>query len=186
MKKILLAGLIGFVPILLTAQAIALNATTKNNEPVASATFKNAGSGSSGSSAATAKAIRKSARENRQFSHTTKVFNRDFENASGVTWTSTKSEFIASFTKDNVHTIAWYGKSGSLLYSMLSYGADKLPKREQRIIGDEYEDYKITSVDEVHENDIVVYVVHLENASDIKLVTVCDGATNVYREYKKS
>ena len=152
---------------------------------MASAPTNTAISGTSDNNSESAKALRKTAKENRQFSHTTKAFSHDFENAAGVKWTSTKSEFIASFTTGDIHTIAWYGKSGCLKYCMLTYGANKLPKREQRIIGEEYEGYNITSVDEVHQNDIVVYVVHLENASDIKLVTVCDGATNVYHEYKK-
>ena len=176
MKKLLIASLIGLLPTLLNAQHVAINNKIKSPaEPAATATSANV----------SAKELRRAEREKLQFAKTTKAFSRDFKNASDVQWSASKSQYTASFSKDNVKTIAWYTKGGNLTYKMFTYGAEKLPAREQDVIAAEYDDYKITLVNEVHQNDIVVYVVHLENDRNIKLITVCDGITNIYREYRK-
>jgi hypothetical protein len=176
MKKLLIASLIGLLPTLLNAQQIA-----KNNKIKSPAELTATTNGTNVS----AKELRKAEREKFLFAKTTKAFNRDFKNASDVQWSASKSQYTASFTKDNVKTVAWYTKGGNLTYTMHTYNAEKLPSREQDVIASEYDDYKIKLVNEVHQNDIVVYVVHLENDRNIKLVTVCDGYTNIYREYRK-
>ena len=186
MKKVFITGLIGLFPFLLIAQQVALNNKTTGKAPAPVATITNvASSETTNNTAKSAKAVRKEARETRHFEKTTKAFSQDFANASDVQWTTGKNEYVASFTKDGAQNRVWFSKGGSILYSMLTYGADKLPSREQNIIHNEFKEYKITSVDEVHENNITVYLVHLENDRNIKLVTVCDGDTNIYQAYKK-
>lgn len=180
MKKMFFASLIGLTPFLLSAQDIALNTT---NLPLTPGTTLAASEPANPTKAT--KTARREARETRQFSRAAKFFNHDFQNASDVTWSTQKDAFVASFTKAGNRSIAMYGKDGRLLYSMVSYSADQLPAAEQSIIHDAYDGYKMTWVNEVHQNDIVVYVVHLENDRNIKLVTVCNGNTNIYREYQK-
>jgi hypothetical protein len=176
MKKLFIASLIGLLPTVLMAQQVAIN----NKRPELPAAVASAAG-----TTKTAKEMRRAERETRQLARTTKAFDRDFANASNVQWSSGSNGRTASFTKDNVRTIAWYSKGGNLQYTMLTYGADKLPAAEQQVIESEYGNYDITLVNEVHQNDITVYVVHLENKRNIKLVTVCNGATNIYREYSK-
>lgn len=184
MKKIIITGLIGLLPALLMAQPVALN-----NKGTAKPNFTSAGSiaatNATGNTAKSAKVLRKEARETRDFYKTIKAFNRDFNGITNVQWTTDKNQFVASFTKEGVRNNIWYSKGGNMLYSLLSYGPDKLPAREQQVVRNEYRDFKITSVDEVHQNNITVYVVHLENDRNIKLITICDGAANEYRSYKK-
>ena len=177
MKKNLFAILIGLMPTLLMAQPLALN--NKTSLP------PNASVASTNNDANPAKATRRAARESKQFNKTTKAFSADFKNASDVQWTSDKINFVGTFTKVGTRNMVWYGKNGQLLYTMLTYSSDKLPKAERRIMEDEFGDYKITLVDEVHQGDTIVYVVHLENDHHIKLVTVCNGETNIYQDYKK-
>lgn len=181
MKKIFFAGLIGFAPFLISAQDVAL---ANVNLPLISGTTV-AASDPATSAAKTAKSLRREARETRQFGRATKLFSHSFKNASNVSWSSKKEGFIASFTDAGKRSVAWYGKDGSLLYSMASYSADQLPAAEQSVVSDAYAGYKMKWVDEVHQDNTVVYVVHLENDRNIKLVTVCDGNTNVYRDYRK-
>jgi hypothetical protein len=176
MKKLLIASLIGLLPTIMMAQDVAIN----NKLPELPATVT-----SSSTDAKTTKELRKAARETKQFARTTKLFARDFENASNVQWSSSNNGHTASFTKNDIKTIAWYSKGGKLQYTMLTYGADKLPAAEQEVIKSEYGDYDITLVNEVHQDDITVYVVHLENKHNFKQVTVCNGATNIYRAYRK-
>lgn len=68
---------------------------------------------------------------------------------------------------------------------MISYYEQTLPDDVKSIVKDHYEDYKIAKVNEVHQDNIVVYVVTIENDKNIKLVTVCEGELNIYQEYKK-
>lgn len=184
MKKILITGLIGLFPFLLIAQQVAMTNKDANKTRFATTGTLTSADGSK-NTAKSAKALRKEARETRHFDNITKAFNQNFKDVSDVQWTSGKNLFVASFTKEGTQNKIWYTKGGGILYSMLTYGPDKLPAREQQVIHDEYADYKMTSVDEVHQNNITVYVVHLENDHNIKLITVCDGETNVYSSYKK-
>jgi hypothetical protein len=182
MKKMLFLNLIALVPFLIYAQDIAF---TKNVTLPSTAASITTASDPTGSPVKTAKTVRREARESKQFDKAKELFSNDFENASNVNWSTGAKEFTASFTKDGMSHVAYYSKSGGLRYSMVSYGADKLPAEEQRIIRNAYDGYKITWVNEVHQNDITVYVVHLENDREIKLITVCDGATNIYQQFKK-
>src|SRR6476619_7618862 len=166
MKKNLFAILIGLMPTLLMAQPLALN--NKTSLP------PNASVASTNNDANPAKAARRAARESKQFNKTTKAFSADFKNASDVQWTSDKINFVGTFTKEGTRNMVWYGKNGQLLYTMLTYSSDKLPKAERRIMEDEF-----------LQGDTIVYVVHLENDHHIKLVTVCNGETNIYQDYKK-
>lgn len=176
MKKLFIASLIALLPTVMMAQQVAINDKKIELPAAVSATS---------SEAKTAKELRKAERESRQFARTTKAFAHDFANAPGVQWSSSNSGHTASFTKDNVKTIAWYSKGGNLQYTMHTYGPDKLPTAEVQTVQSEYRGYKITQVNEVHQDDITIYVVHLEDDRNIKLVTVCDGVTNIYREYRK-
>lgn len=176
MKTLLIASLIiGLLQNVVSAQQVAANKIKNPADLITKETSTNL----------TAKESRKTEREKAHFAKTTKAFDRDFANAGTVQWSSAKSGYTAMFTKDNVKTIAWYGKGGNLTHTMLSYGPEKLPAREQDVIASAYDGYKITYVNEVHQDNIVVYVVHLESDRNIKLVTVCDGVTNIYREYQK-
>lgn len=184
MKTFFLASLISLLPTLLMAQQTEMNDNVKSNAAVP---VLIAGAGASSDNAAkTAKELRRAEREKAQFAKTTKAFSRDFENASGVRWSTGKSQHTAMFTKDDIKTTAWYSKGGSLLYTMLSYNADKLPAFERNLIKKGFRGYQITHVKEVREADVVVYVVHLEDDESIKMVTIRDGIVDIYRDYQKS
>lgn len=181
MKKIVIISLIGFLPALLSAQDLALNKIAVPGSSDNSITAADPAT----TTVKTAKTARREARATKQFDRTSKLFNHDFKDATHVIWTSQKDGFVASFTTADARNVAWYAKDGSLLYSMRTYSADKLPDAEQKIIQNAYSGYKMKFVNEVHQNDVVVYVVSLENDRAIKLVTVCNGATSLYRSYKR-
>jgi hypothetical protein len=183
MKKILFLNFIALVPFLMNAQDLALNKNV-TLPGAATASITNA-TDAAGNPVKASKVARREARESKQFNKASKLFIKDFANASNVTWNKGANEFTATFTKDGMNHIAYYGKSGGLRSSMVSYGPEKLPADAQRVIRDTYDNYKITWVNEVHQNDITVYVVHLENDREIKLVTVCNGDTNIYQQYQK-
>lgn len=184
MKKIFFVSLIGLLPTLLMAQPADINENVKSKQALP---VMIAGSGASvANTVKTAKALRRAEREKMQFAKTTKAFSRDFAKASNVQWSSGKSQHTVMFTMDNIKTIAWYSKGGALLYTMLSYDADKLPSYERNVIKKEFRGFEITHVKEIHDGDAVVYLVHLQDNDSIKLVTIRDGITELFRDYLKN
>ena len=69
---------------------------------------------------------------------------------------------------------------------MVTYNGQRIPADVKAIVKGAYKGYTITWVNEIHQDDIVVYLVSLENEDSIKQVTVCNGEMNIYRAYKKA
>lgn len=132
------------------------------------------------------KEVKRAAREFKQFNRLSKNFEARFKGASNVIWDKHETGFNGFFTKDGLRNMVCYSKYGYLLNSMVTYYEDRLDKSIKRIIKDAYEDYKILLVNEVRQDGITVYVVTIENEKNIKLVTVCEGEINIYKEYKKA
>lgn len=181
MKTVLVARLISLLPTLATAQQRAANRPMQPKLYASVAGIE----APADNNAKTAKELRQAERETRQLARAAKAFSEDFKFASNLQGPSGKHEYVATFRKDAIKTTAWCNKGGLLLYTLLSYNGDRLPACEQEVLKKEFCDYKITQAEEVHEADVVVYLAHMENDRNIKLVTIRDGVTNIYRAYRK-
>lgn len=137
------------------------------------------------SSTSSAKEIKAAAKEFKQFNRLTQNFATDFKGASNVHWTKGKTRYAGQFTKDGLQHMVWYSKGGRLTTSMVTYGEDMLPEDVRLIVEDSYSNFNISSVNEIRQYDILVYLITLENAKHIKIVRVCDGELDVYREFRK-
>ena len=82
--------------------------------------------------------------------------------------------------------MAWYSNSGAQTYAMVSYDESLLRKDVKRIVNNAFEDYNILLVNEIHKDGIQIFVLTIENEKNIKLVTVCEGELNIYKQYKKA
>jgi hypothetical protein len=137
------------------------------------------------SSSKSAKEVKKAAREFRQFNKISNNFDRAYQGATNVSWKKEKSGYSCSFNYNGLQNLAFYNNGGSLHNSMVSYDEHRLDEDVKSIIKDAYRDYKIVVVNEVHQGNIVVYAVTIENDKNIKVVTVCEGELNIYEEYRK-
>jgi hypothetical protein len=100
-------------------------------------------------------------------------------------WYRATIGYEAEFTDGPVKAIYRYDKKGHWVYSILTYGEDRLPEDVRRLVKSNYYDFNIDWVKEVNEAQTTVYVAHMENAKSWKEVAVQDGEMRVLKEYSK-
>jgi hypothetical protein len=96
-------------------------------------------------------------------------------------WYKTSQGYIAEYAAGPVKARFVYNQKGDWIYSILTYGQKGLPEEVRKLVRSEYYDYEITWVKEVNEEDVVVYVVHLEDEASWKEVAVQDGEIRVLK-----
>lgn len=138
------------------------------------------------SSSGSMKEVKKAAREFKQFNRINKSFERNYKGASDVKWNKHETGYTGMFMKDGMRHMAWYNNGGAQTYAMITYYESNLSNEVKEIVNNAYKDYKILLVNEVHKDDIIIHVITIENEKNIKLVTVCEGQLNIYKEYRKS
>lgn len=119
--------------------------------------------------------------------HALKDFKGRFVNAKDEKWFSRKDGFIVYFTQDGFRDRVYYNKKGRWLYSLKYCDENKLPRDIRATVKSTYFDLAITVVEIVEIPGHLVYLVHMEDATDIKIIRVFpEGDMDVYQEFKKS
>ena len=103
-----------------------------------------------------------------------KDFNTRFNGANNAMWFSDKNGFTTYFVKDGFGDRVFYDKKGHWQYSLIFYSEDKLPRDVRAAVKSTYFDMAITLVEEVQTPDAKVYIVHLEDKANIKILKVND------------
>lgn len=94
-------------------------------------------------------------------------FNRQFENAQNVYWESGNNEYYAHFKTEDRYGLVAIGKKGQINSTVL-YGTEQhLPADEKRLVQSYYHDYAITATQQVTKNHIKLWIVTLQNSSQI-------------------
>jgi len=104
-----------------------------------------------------------------------KDFQIRFADANEAKWFSDQNGLVSYFVKDGFGDRAYYDKKGHWQYSLIFYGENKLPREVRAAVKSIYFDMNITLVEEVQTPGGKVYVVHLEDKSNIKILKVNDG-----------
>ena len=104
-----------------------------------------------------------------------KDFQVRFADASEAKWFSDQNGLVSYFVKDGFGDRAYYDKKGHWQYSLIFYNENKLPREVRAAVKSIYFDMNITLVEEVQTPGGKVYVVHLEDKSNIKILKVNDG-----------
>ena len=100
-------------------------------------------------------------------------------------WYKASAGYEAAYTEGPVKAFYWYDKKGHWVYSILTYGENKMPEDVRALVKSTWYDYDINWVKEVREAQNTVYVVHIENARNWKEVAVQDGETRMLKEFCK-
>ena len=116
----------------------------------------------------------------------TNDFNRTFKNAEDAKWSTEKGLIIVSFKKGELRSRSVYNQNGRRLYTILNYYEDGLPIDIRKSVRANYPDLNVTLVQEILENDIQVYKIHLEDATRIKHILIFEGEITEYADFKKS
>ena|ERR1700761_4165437 len=93
--------------------------------------------------------------------------------------------FMAEYLEGKTQARFMYNAHGDFIYSILTYDEKKLPADVRHLVRSNYYDYSITWVKEINEPEIVVYVVHIEDASSWKELAVQDGEIRVLQSFCK-
>jgi hypothetical protein len=79
-----------------------------------------------------------------------------------------------------------YNSKGGFVYTIKQYSEDQLSREVRGWVKSRYYDYTITLVEEIEQPGTpVTYVVHLQDATTLKNVRVCEGEVEVMEEYKR-
>jgi hypothetical protein len=116
-----------------------------------------------------------------------KDFKDRFANAKDEKWYAVQGGLMTYFSLDGFGNRAFYDKKGHWLSSLKFFGEDKLPTDVRATVKSSYYDFSITVVELIEVPGHFVYVIHLENAANIKIVRVSEeGEMDVLQEYTKA
>jgi hypothetical protein len=115
-----------------------------------------------------------------------KDFQSRFNDAGNTLWFADANGFVSYFVKNGYGDRVYYDKKGHWQYSLIFYGEDKLPHDIRAIVRSTYYDLNITLVEEVQTINALVYIVHLEDKSNIKILKVSpEGEMEVMQDLTK-
>jgi len=115
-----------------------------------------------------------------------KDFEERYNNIKNAMWFSDKNGFESYFVQNGFGNRAFYSKKGHWLYSLILHTEHELPSSVRASIKSIYFDFAITLVEEVQTNYGGIYIVNLEDKSDIKILKVNDlGEINILLEINK-
>ena len=100
-------------------------------------------------------------------------------------WYKLPKGYLATYEEEGVESRYVYDWKGYWLYSIATYQEDHLPAEVRKEVKRNYYDYSIVWVKEVKEGDDNVYVVHVENKTEWKDLSVQDGELKVLKAFCK-
>jgi hypothetical protein len=103
-----------------------------------------------------------------------KDFQERYNNIKNPMWFSDKNGFESYFVQNGFGNKVFYSKNGRWLYSLILHTEQELPANVRASIKSIYYDFAITLVEEVQTNYGFIYVVNLEDKSNIKIIKVND------------
>ena len=114
-----------------------------------------------------------------------KNFNRNYKDATNVSWYKSGKLTVAYFKEDDKQTRVIYFPNGRWLHTMISYDERKLSDDIRYMVKDNYNKYAITWITEVHENDKVFYFINVEKDKDFKQLIAYEDKIWVHTQFKK-
>jgi hypothetical protein len=103
-----------------------------------------------------------------------------------ATWFAEKYGFVSYFTQDGHANRVYYDKNGKWVYSLLTYGEDKLDREVRKAVRINFYDLNITVVKELQTLTGLVYIITLEDKTSIKLLKINrDGEMEIMQELEK-
>ncbi len=116
-----------------------------------------------------------------------KDFQIRFQKVDNAMWFSDQNGFMSYFIKSGYGNKVFYDRKGHWQFSLILYGEDQLPVDLRASVKARYFDMDITLIEEVQTNDGMVYIVHLEDKSNIKILRLSkDAEMEILQEMTKA
>lgn len=114
-------------------------------------------------------------------------FQIRFQKVDNATWFSDQHGYMSYFIKNGYGNKVFYDKKGRWQGSLILYAEDQLPVDLRASVKSRYFDFAITLIEEVQTNYGMVYIVHLEDKSNIKILRLSEDAEmEILQEMTKS
>ena len=116
-----------------------------------------------------------------------KDFKGRFATVKDEKWFSVNGGFMTYFTQDGFGERVFYSKKGHWQGSLRFCSENKLPQSIRATVRSIYFDFNITIVELVEVPGHMVYIIHLEDATNIKIIRVSEeGEMDIMEEYTKA
>ncbi len=113
-------------------------------------------------------------------------FASSFKNATEVTWTVTDDYFKANFVMNGQYVAAFYDNDGYMLALTRNLSSLQLPIALQADLKKNYDQYWISDVMEVADENGTSYYVTLEDADTKLILKSQSGSWGAYKKQRKS
>jgi len=114
-------------------------------------------------------------------------FQMRFRKVENARWFSDQNGFMSYFIQNGYGNRVFYDKKGHWQFSLILYSEDQLPVDLRACVKSRYFDLAITLIEEVQTNNGMVYIVHLEDKSNIKILRLSsDAEMEILQELIKS
>jgi hypothetical protein len=113
-------------------------------------------------------------------------FNKEFNGAKDVRWTTGSDFYKAVFVLNDQYITAFYNKDGEFLGMTRNISSLNLPLKLQSKIRSEYAEYWISDLFELSDNDGTHYYITVENADSKLLLKSSDNTEwNIFKKMTK-
>ena len=90
-------------------------------------------------------------------------FKKSFKEVNNEKWYQNKKWLLAEFSLNGSKSRVVYDNKGNWRFTVSYYDEKNLPAEIRAIVKPVYYDYTISRVEEVHADDKVIYIVHVQN-----------------------
>ena len=113
-------------------------------------------------------------------------FKKTFKEVNNEKWYLVKNGFLAEFSLNSSKNRVVYDKKGNWRFTISYYEEKNLPAEIRAIVKPVYYDYTISRVEEVHANDQIIFIVHIQNDTSLKTLRVSEGQMDLIEDFPKS
>jgi len=105
---------------------------------------------------------------------------------SNAKWINAENGFVAQFTKNDKQATSAYDEKGNWVYTIFRYTEDKMDESVRDNVKSVYYLYNITGIEQIEQPGTdTVYLVHIENGNDVKIIRVTKDEMDVAQEFTK-
>jgi hypothetical protein len=102
-------------------------------------------------------------------------FTSSYPDAQEERWYLINNGFMAKFSKDNVKIRIDYDKKGNWLYTIRYLTEKMLPRDVRAQVKSTWFDHNISSAEEIQVGYSFIYLLHINEGEDWKIIRVADG-----------
>ena len=113
-------------------------------------------------------------------------FGKNYKIATDEKWYKVANGYLAKFASNGNDNMAAYDSKGRWKFTISYYDEKKLPDEIRSIVKSTYYDYSITRVEEIHIDNKIIYIVHMQDDKTWKNVRICDGEMEIVEDFDKN